>query len=105
MSKPRAQRLAWCGHCDPDSRLVELPDGSAGRCPVCHAAAAKARNDKAQNKARRRERAAGLTDDNCPACGQRIYRHHRCRASSLDPTSVVHPASIREVRIAAGGDL
>lgn len=27
----------WCGHCDhPDTRLVELGDGTVDKCPTCH---------------------------------------------------------------------
>lgn len=28
----------WCGTCDERTRLVDLPDGTAGRCPECHPA-------------------------------------------------------------------
>jgi hypothetical protein len=38
MTRRRAERPPWCGHCDPDSRLVQRPDGLAARCMGCHAA-------------------------------------------------------------------
>lgn len=48
-----------------------------------------------------RVRQLGITDRNCPVCGQPIYRTHRCRASAMDPTSSVHQASIRELYLAS----
>jgi hypothetical protein len=36
VAPPVAQRPAWCGQCDERTRLLELDDGSAGRCPTCH---------------------------------------------------------------------
>ena len=32
------ERPEWCGRCDPHTRLVDLEDGAAARCPRCHAA-------------------------------------------------------------------
>jgi|GEM_PF-6013870 len=29
-------RPPWCGHCDQTSRLIDLDDGRAARCPDCH---------------------------------------------------------------------
>jgi len=102
VSKAQPSRLPWCGECDESSRLVDLPDGKAGRCPRCHARVALARTgDKATARARRHARRVGLLDESCPACGERIVKSHRCHASSMDPRSPAHPASIREVRIAA----
>lgn len=37
MTRRRPERPPWCGHCDPDTRLIDLED-SAMRCPRCHAA-------------------------------------------------------------------
>lgn len=33
----------WCGHCDRANRWIELPDGSADRCPDCHPDNARSR--------------------------------------------------------------
>lgn len=42
-----------------------------------------------RERGRGRLRSLGLTDLNCPACGERIYRNHRCRRSALSPVEVV----------------
>ncbi|MBT2234428.1 hypothetical protein [Nonomuraea sp. NEAU-A123] len=36
--EPSPLRIApdWCGHCDERTRLLELRDNTAARCPVCH---------------------------------------------------------------------
>ncbi|WP_322754382.1 helix-turn-helix domain-containing protein [Frankia sp. Cas3] len=33
---PAVERPAWCGACDETTRLVDLDDGRASRCPTCH---------------------------------------------------------------------
>ncbi|SBW21024.1 hypothetical protein FDG2_1868 [Candidatus Protofrankia californiensis] len=35
-STPAAERPVWCGTCDEVTRLIDLDDGRAGRCPTCH---------------------------------------------------------------------
>lgn len=42
----------------------------------------------------------GYSQSHCPACGERIYRTHKCKASALDPRSAVHGSSIRELSLA-----
>lgn len=99
----RTRRLPWCGQCDEASRMVETPEGFAARCPDCHAGRRVHAHDAQLARTRRVKREAlGLLDETCPACGERIYRTHRCRASALDPRSPVHAASIREIRLAVG---
>ena len=101
----RTPRPVWCGQCHEDTRCIELEDGGVARCPRCHASAAPGgRHDPSAAKARRRARRPEPDVENCPACGERIYRSHRCKATALDPRSLVHAASIREVRIVAGGE-
>jgi predicted RNA-binding Zn-ribbon protein involved in translation (DUF1610 family)/DNA-binding MarR family transcriptional regulator len=45
--------------------------------------------------------AVGYTQANCPACGERIYRTHKCKASALDPRSLAHASSVRELTLAS----
>lgn len=35
-SAPAAAKLPWCGACDPEGRMVELPDGRVAKCPDCN---------------------------------------------------------------------
>lgn len=40
-ANPRPQRPRWCGHCHPDTRMVD--DEHPRRCPACHPKAAPQR--------------------------------------------------------------
>lgn len=78
------RRLPWCGRCNEHTRMLEDAETGAilRRCPTCHAGAVKTRHDPEAALKRRRTliRYRTNTDDNCPACGERIYRTHRCKA-------------------------
>lgn len=78
------KRPPWCGQCEERSRLVDLPNGMAARCPRCHPRCVAARDDGRRSRARRAvRRNQGLTQPDCPNCGARIYRNHRCHASAF----------------------
>lgn len=47
-----------------------------------------------------RIRQLGITDPQCPTCGARVYRNHRCRSSALDPSSPNNAATVRELLLA-----
>lgn len=86
-------RPPWCGECSEDGRLIDLPNGTAGRCPTCHPATQPGeRHDPIRSRRVSKRTKLGLTSDNCPGCGTRIYRTHHCRKSALDAPSVPPPA-------------
>lgn len=79
-------RPPWCGNCSELGRLVDNPDGTAGRCPICHPATQPGeRHDPIRHRRKSKRTTLGITSPNCPTCGERVIRTHNCRKSALRP--------------------
>jgi hypothetical protein len=85
-------RPEWCGQCSEIGRLIDRPNGDAARCPTCHPATQPGeRFDPIRHRRVSKRTKLGITSDNCPSCGVRVYRNHTCHASALTPPKPTPP--------------
>ncbi|MBD3784042.1 MAG: hypothetical protein IE926_14025 [Micrococcales bacterium] len=84
MKRQPIDRPPWCGECSEDGRLVDLPNGTAGRCPRCHPTTQPGeKHDPIRSRRRSKRTRTYLTSPNCPVCGAPVVKQHHCRASVL----------------------
>lgn len=97
---PRPSPLPpWCGQCSEIGRLVDLPNGFAGRCPRCHPATQPgARHDPVRARRKSARTRLGLTQPECPLCGKRIYKSHHCMSSVYSTITGKDGRPLRESR-------